>query len=77
MKILITGGLGHIGSYLLQNIGKIKFVKKIYVIDNFFTNRYCSLFNLPKSNKKIYFYQKDLSVKDSLKLLTSLLISKV
>ena len=67
MKILITGCLGHIGSYLLQNIGKIKFVKKIYVIDNFFTNRYCSLFNLPKSNKKIYFYQKDLSVKDSLK----------
>jgi len=30
MKILITGGLGHIGSYLIENIGKIKFVKKIY-----------------------------------------------
>ena len=29
MKILITGGLGHIGSYLLENINKIKFVKKI------------------------------------------------
>ena len=28
MKILITGGLGHIGSYLIENIGKIKFVKK-------------------------------------------------
>ena len=67
MKILITGGLGHIGSYLLENIDKIKFIKKIYVIDNLSTNRYCSLFNLPKTKKKIYFYQKDLSLKNSLK----------
>ena len=67
MKILITGGLGHIGSYLLENINKIKFIKKIYVIDSFLTNRYCSLFNLKKSNKKVYFYQKDLSLKNSLK----------
>ena len=52
MKILITGGLGHIGSYLLENINKIKLVKKVYVIDNFYTNRYNSLFNLPKNKKK-------------------------
>ena len=49
MKILITGGLGHIGSYLLENIDKIKFIKKIYIIDNLSTNRYSSLFNLPKT----------------------------
>ena len=67
MKILITGGLGHIGSYLLENIDKIKFIKKIYIIDNLSTNRYCSLFNLPKTDKKIYFYQNDLSLKNSLK----------
>ena len=67
MKILITGGLGHIGSYLLKNINKIKFIKKIYIIDNLSTNRYCSLFNIPKTNKKIYFYQKDLSIIDALK----------
>jgi len=67
MKILITGGLGHIGSYLLENIKNIKRVKKIYIIDNLSTNRYCSLFNLQKSNKKIYFYQKDLSLPDALK----------
>ena len=66
MKILITGGLGHIGSYLLENINKIKFVKKVYVIDNFYTNRYNSLFNLPKNKKKIYFYHIDLSKKKSL-----------
>ena len=28
MKILITGGLGHIGSYFIQNINKIKNLKK-------------------------------------------------
>ena len=67
MKILITGGLGHIGSYLIENIDKIKFVKKIYVIDNFSTSRYCSLFNLPKTDKKIYFYQKDLAAANELK----------
>ena len=67
MKILITGSLGHIGSYLLENIDKIKFIKKVYIIDNLVTNRYCSLFNLPKINKKIYFYQKDLSTNNALK----------
>ena len=58
MKILITGGLGHIGSYLLENIDKIKFIKKIYVIDNFSTNRYCSLFNLAKLIKEFIFIKK-------------------
>ena len=67
MKILITGGLGHIGSYFLENIGKISCLKKIYVIDNLSTERYCSLFNLPKNNKKIYFYKKDLALPNSLK----------
>ena len=66
MKILITGGLGHIGSYLLQNINKIKTLKKIYVIDNLSTQRYCSLLNLPKTSKKICFIQKDLSLKNAL-----------
>ena len=66
MKILITGGLGHIGSFIVENINKIKNIKKIYIIDNFSTERYCSLFNLPKSNKKIIFYQKDLSKKNIL-----------
>ena len=67
MKILITGGLGHIGSYIIQHINKIKVLKKIYIIDNFSTQRYCSLFNLSRSNKKIYFIQRDLSQKNSLK----------
>ena len=28
MKLLVTGGLGHIGSHILQNINKIKKIKK-------------------------------------------------
>ena len=66
MKILITGGLGHIGSYLLENINKISKLKKIYVIDNLSTQRFCTLLNLPKTNKKIIFIQKDLSLKNAL-----------
>ncbi len=67
MKILITGGLGHIGSYILQNINKIKILKQIYIIDNLSTQRYSSLFNIKNRNKKIYFIEKDLSVKNALK----------
>ena len=52
MKILITGGLGHIGSYILQNINKIKIIKQIYIIDNLSTQRYSSLFDIKKKIKK-------------------------
>ena len=34
MNILITGACGHIGSYLTENIYKIKKIKKIYLIDD-------------------------------------------
>ena len=67
MKILITGGLGHIGSYLIKNLNKLKKVKEIYIIDNFYTNRYSSLFKLPKTKKKVFFQDMDLSKKISLK----------
>ena len=42
--ILVTGGLGHIGSKLIRTLSK-KY--KIIVVDNLLTQRYCSLFNLP------------------------------
>ena len=66
MKLLITGGLGHIGSYLLENINKIKFIKTVYIIDNLSTNRYYSLFDIKKNKKKIFFIKKDLSKENSL-----------
>ena len=66
MKLLLTGGLGHIGSYFLQKIYKIKKIIELYIIDNFLTNRYSSLFNLKNRGIKIFFLEKDLSKKDSL-----------
>ena len=66
MKLLITGGLGHIGSHLLENINKIRLVKTVYIIDNLSTNRYCSLFDTQKTKKNIIFISKDLSKKKSL-----------
>ena len=45
MKVLITGACGHIGSYLLENIYKIKKVKKTILVDNLESNRFNSLFN--------------------------------
>ena len=49
MNICVTGALGHIGSALIRHIGVP--VKKIILIDNLATQRYCSLFNLPKKYK--------------------------
>ena len=48
MKIVITGALGHIGSKLIRSIGVDFPSADIIMIDNMMTQRYCSLFNLPK-----------------------------
>ena len=67
MKIIITGGCGHIGSYVIKNIEKIDKVKQLIIIDNLNTQRVSSLFNLSKKIKKSY-YNKDLSEKNSLNI---------
>ena len=47
MKIIVTGALGHIGSYIVRDLG-VQFPKaEIVMIDNMMTQRYASLFNLP------------------------------
>jgi UDP-glucose 4-epimerase len=47
MKIIVTGSVGHIGSYIVKDLG-IQFPKaEIIMIDNMMTQRYSSLFNLP------------------------------
>ena len=48
MRILITGALGHIGSKFIHNITNQDF-EEIIMIDNLSTQRYSSLFNLPKN----------------------------
>lgn len=65
MKLMITGCCGHIGSYLIENLFKIKKIKKTILIDNLESNRFNSLFNLKKkSNFK--FLIRDLSDNKSL-----------
>ena len=64
MNILITGACGHIGSYLVKRFTSIKKIKKIVLIDNFYSQRYWSIFNLNK--KKFIFYKIDLDKENSL-----------
>ena len=48
MKLLITGACGHIGSYLVDQIYKIKKIKEVLLIDNFNVHRYSTLLILKK-----------------------------
>jgi nucleoside-diphosphate-sugar epimerase len=43
VNIIVTGGLGHIGSYIVPRLAKDN---NVTVVDNLSTERYCSLFNL-------------------------------
>ncbi len=65
MKILITGACGHIGSFISENIYKIKKVSKTILVDNLKSNRFYSLFNSKKKNK-LNFFLKDLNNINSL-----------
>lgn len=47
MKILVTGALGHIGSYLIRELPAYFPEAQIIMLDNMMTQRYSSLFNLP------------------------------
>ena len=60
MKIIITGACGHIGSYVAENVHKIKKIKNTVLVDNLKSNRFSSIFNLRKKSN-IKFYIKDLN----------------
>ena len=51
MKILITGGAGHIGSFLIKKFCNLSKIKKIYVIDSYNSENFYSMFNL--NEKKV------------------------
>lgn len=68
MNILITGGLGHIGSKLLRLLKNKRKIQKIYVLDNLSTQRYCSLFNISK--KKIIFINQNVVSNVTYKLIS-------
>ena len=58
MNICITGAAGHIGSYLIRNL-QISTLDKVYLVDNFLTQRYASLFDLPRGIN-YRFYEMDI-----------------
>jgi UDP-glucose 4-epimerase len=49
LKIIITGATGHIGSFLIRELGQKYIESEIVMIDNMMTQRFPSLFNLPSS----------------------------
>ena len=64
MKVIVTGGLGHIGSNLIRNLSEEFDQAEILIIDNLMTQRYCSLFDL--KNKEKYSFIKADVIKDNL-----------
>ncbi len=51
MKIIVTGALGHIGSYVVRDLA-VRFPgAEIVMIDNMMTQRYPALFNLPATGR--------------------------
>lgn len=58
MRLMITGGLGHIGSRLLRSLKDDLAIEEILVVDSLMTQRISSLFDLPKV-PRIRFYEKD------------------
>ena len=65
MNLLITGCCGHIGSYLVENVHKIKGIKKTFIVDSLESNTFYSLFNSKKKNN-LTFLIKDLKDPKSL-----------
>lgn len=47
MKIVVTGAIGHIGSYVVRDLPSQFPGAEIVMIDNMMTQRFSSLFNLP------------------------------
>lgn len=55
--IVVTGGLGHIGSRLIRSLDSD--VDEIRIVDNLSTQRYASLFDLPK-RPRMRFFEEDI-----------------
>ena len=62
MKIMVTGALGHIGSRFIHALKPSHF-DEVWLVDNLSTQRYASLFNLPKG-VKFTFIEDDINSAD-------------
>ena len=63
MKIIVTGALGHIGSYVIRDFSLQFPAAEIVLIDNMMTQRFPSLFNLPVQ-AKYRFVEADVTTTD-------------
>ena len=64
-KIIVTGALGHIGSALIRFLPKKINNLEIIIIDNLSTQRYSSIFNLPKNIKYKIIYKDVKDINDN------------
>jgi len=63
---MITGALGHIGSKLIRYLPK-HLNADLILVDNFESQRFCSLYNLP-ARKNFQFYNEDINKLDFKKI---------
>lgn len=62
-KIMVTGALGHIGSFVIRDLVKRFPGVEVILVDNMMTQRYSSLFNLP-STGCYRFHEGDVTTMD-------------
>jgi len=70
MKIVVIGALGHIGSRLIRNLPNEFPNAEIVMIDNMKTQRYPSLFNLPK-NGDYQFIEDDVTTMELMPVMSN------
>ena len=69
MKILITGCLGHIGTYIIENINKINKFSKVILLDDLNRSKINNLLFIKKKLQNSKFVNLDLSEKNVFKKL--------
>ena len=75
MNLMITGAMGHIGTYLIKNYKKFEKFKKIILVDNFSNNKHNFLYNFNSKKKFIFFLQRHLKKKFFKKFTKSRILS--
>lgn len=63
MRIVVTGALGHIGSRFIRALPESFPGCEVVMVDDLSTQRYCSLFDLPKTARYV-FHEKDVLNED-------------
>jgi len=69
MKLLITGGTGHIGSYFIQKLLESESLSQLVVVDNFSAERYVSIIGY-LGNPKLVLVRQDFRQFDDIGMVT-------